>query len=388
MDDFTYIILGLAIVLAIPGVAIAAFVMVLGARTRIAVLEREMLAMRRQLALFATRPGLRSEPDGVEAAGSVMPGDSPIAPKPVQLAAVAEPTLPKIEAAEAAIPPPEQISATHQLPQPPPPLPTVAIPEGAGMGSPPPPPPAPSPKRSFEEAIGTRWTVWIGGLALALGGVFLVKYSIDEGVFTPAMRIALAAVFSAALIAIGEYLRRRDPVPTEAAAIAAPIPAILTAAGTIAAFATIYGAYGLYHLIGDVTAFVLLGAVAVGTMLAALLHGPWIATLGIFGAYATPLLVASAEPNLVALVSYLLAVTIAAFGVARVRLWHLVALWALALALVWGVFISFAFLATKTGGRNSASISSASSRSSPASSSSGSTMRSNRHSTAGRISPV
>src|SRR5437879_775461 len=48
-------------------------------------------------------------------------------------------------------------------------------------GGPPaaPPPPLPQPDRGFEETIGTRWVVWIGGLTLALGGIFMVRYSIE-----------------------------------------------------------------------------------------------------------------------------------------------------------------------------------------------------------------
>ena len=34
---------------------------------------------------------------------------------------------------------------------------------------------------SFEERFGTHWTVWVGGVALALGGIFLVNYSIEAG---------------------------------------------------------------------------------------------------------------------------------------------------------------------------------------------------------------
>lgn len=35
-------------------------------------------------------------------------------------------------------------------------------------------------------APGTRWTVWVGGLALALGGILLAQYSIEHGFFGPA----------------------------------------------------------------------------------------------------------------------------------------------------------------------------------------------------------
>ena len=38
---------------------------------------------------------------------------------------------------------------------------------------------------SFEERLGTQWAVWVGGLALALGGIFLVRYSIEQGLLGP-----------------------------------------------------------------------------------------------------------------------------------------------------------------------------------------------------------
>ena len=46
------------------------------------------------------------------------------------------------------------------------------------------PPPRPAPP-TIETALGTRWAVWVGGLALALGGIFLVRYSIEAGIFGP-----------------------------------------------------------------------------------------------------------------------------------------------------------------------------------------------------------
>ncbi|HYC15014.1 MAG TPA: DUF2339 domain-containing protein, partial [Stellaceae bacterium] len=55
--------------------------------------------------------------------------------------------------------------------------------------APPPPPiaqPAPAAAReSLESRVMQRWAVWLGGVALALGAVFLVKYSIEQGWFGP-----------------------------------------------------------------------------------------------------------------------------------------------------------------------------------------------------------
>src|SRR6478735_9053347 len=60
--------------------------------------------------------------------------------------------------------------------------------------------------------------------------------------------------------------------------------------------------------------FELLGLVALGTLAAALLHGPALAGLGVVGAFVTPILVSSDKPDYWALYIYLAIVTAASFG--------------------------------------------------------------------------
>jgi uncharacterized membrane protein len=197
------------------------------------------------------------------------------------------------------------------------------------------PPPLPEPAAGFEERIGTRWVVWIGGLTLALGGFFLVRYSIEAGLVGPEVRVTMGALFAAALLAVGEWTRRKENISQISTLPVANIPAMLTAAGTAVAFATVYAAYALYDFLSPPTAFVLLGLVALGTLAAALLHGPALAGLGIAAAFVTPLLVSSDTPNYWALYIYLAVVTAAAFTLARVRLWRWLAVTTIVLAFLW-----------------------------------------------------
>ena len=197
------------------------------------------------------------------------------------------------------------------------------------------PPPPPQPGPGFEERIGTRWVVWVGGLTLALGGFFMVRYSIDAGLLGPGVRTLLGGAFALALLAAGEWTRRKESISAIAALPIANIPAILTAAGTAVAFATVYAAYALYGFLAPATAFILLGLVALGTLAAALLHGPALAGLGIAAAFVTPILVSSDKPDFWALYIYLAIVTAAAFGLARIRLWRWLAVTTIAFALLW-----------------------------------------------------
>jgi uncharacterized membrane protein len=235
-----------------------------------------------------------------------------------------------VQASTEPTPPPQATTIEEAVPLEP------AVPEAAAAPPPlPPPPPAPPPVPGMEERIGTRLVVWVGGLTLALGGLFLVKYSIDQGLLGPRARVTLGGLFALVLLGLGEFSRRREALAQIAPLPLANIPAILTAAGTIVAFGTVYVAYALYNFLPPGAAFILLGVVALGALGAALLHGPVLAGLGVAGAFVAPLLVSSAKPDYWALYIYLAVVTAASFGLARIRLWRWLAVTTIALSLVW-----------------------------------------------------
>jgi uncharacterized membrane protein len=192
-----------------------------------------------------------------------------------------------------------------------------------------------APARDFEKQFGTRWTVWVGGIALALGGIFLVRYSIEQGLLGPGTRVLLGGLLAAILIVAGEWTRRRENLSGMAGLPSAHIPGVLTAAGTTVAYATAYAAYALYDFLNPAIAFVLLGMIAIATLVAALLHGPALAALGLIGAYVAPALVATDTPSFLALYIYIVVVTGAAFLLARARLWRWLALMAIVFGMLW-----------------------------------------------------
>ena len=279
--------------------------------------SNEMARLRRRLEAIEQRPA-------ATAATSATPPPIPLREAEPASAAAAAADKAQAEAAAATI--------TTEAPEP------IKAPEAA---EPPPsqaaaaPPPLAPAEPGFEERIGTRWVVWIGGLTLALGGFLLVRYSIEAGLLGPAVRTVLGGLFALALLVAGEASRRNERVSTIAALPTANIPAILAAAGTAVAFATVYAAYALYDFLAPASAFLLLGLVGLGTLAAALLHGPALACLGIAGAFATPVLVSSNEPDYWALYIYLAVVTAAAFALARARLWRWLVITTIALAWSW-----------------------------------------------------
>ncbi|RDL52364.1 hypothetical protein BLJAPNOD_03523 [Ensifer sp. M14] len=177
---------------------------------------------------------------------------------------------------------------------------------------------------SLESRLGARWAVWVGGIALALGGVFMVKYSIDAGLLSPAVRLTLAALFGLLLAGAGEVIRRRA-VPVIANEFQnAMIPGILTAAGAVTLFGVAYAAYEIYGYIGTTTAFVLLAMISLGTVGLSLLHGQALAGLGLLASLITPLLVSSDEPRPWVLFGFLSVVWLATLLASRLRRWMVV----------------------------------------------------------------
>ncbi len=279
-------------------IAIVAFAVARKAMNQAAALRSRLDAIE---AAAAARPAIPSQPPALQEFEQTLPTTPP---------AMQPPPLPEIPSVAADTSPEETATAAA-------------------------PPLLPQPEPGFEETLGTRWVVWIGGLTLALGGFFMVRYSIEAGLLGPGVRTMLGGLFALALLAAGEWTRRKEDISNIAALPIANIPAILTAAGTAVAFATVYAAYALYDFLAPATAFIMLGMVALGTLAAALLHGPALAGLGVVGAFITPLLVSSDKPDFWALYIYLAIVTAAAFALARIRLWRWLAVTTIVFALLW-----------------------------------------------------
>ncbi len=188
------------------------------------------------------------------------------------------------------------------------------------------------PKRDVEQALASRWFVWIGGAAVALGGLLLIKYAHDNGLISPALRVMLGLIFAAALVSAGEYVRR-----SRGAGVTDYVPAALSAAGLVTAFGSVYAAYALYSLVPDGVAFIGLGLIALGAFALSRLQGPLIAALGLLGAFTAPMLVTSANPSAWGFYPYLLVIVVASFYTLRGRNWWWLGYLAIAGALTWSL---------------------------------------------------
>ena len=201
-------------------------------------------------------------------------------------------------------------------------------------------------RENLESYLGARWPVWVGGVALAFGGIFLVRYSIEAGLLGPAARLTLASLFGLLLIGAGEIVRRKALPKISELYANAMIPGALTAAGSVTLLGTVFAAYAFYEFIGSGTAFVLLALVSLATVGLSLLHGQALAGLGLLGSLVTPVLVTTDEPNIHALFLFLGITWLAVNATSRLRRWTVVpmlanigtGLWVLAYAAIGTAF--------------------------------------------------
>ena len=155
---------------------------------------------------------------------------------------------------------------------------------------------------SLIDRIQENWMVWLGGACVALAGVFLARYGIEQGLLGPKVRVAAGLITALALYVAAEWMRIKT-------GSSSPVFAALAGGGAITAFAAVLSAVHLYHLFSPGFAFGLLAVVAVVTMWLARLHGPVLAAIGMLGAYCVPLLVSSGSGNLLGALIYSLIIT-------------------------------------------------------------------------------
>lgn len=167
---------------------------------------------------------------------------------------------------------------------------------------------------SFEDWFMGKAGVLVGALTLGLGTIFLVRYSIEMGVFGPLFRISGGLLLGALLLSAGEWVRRH---PGQYGS--GHVPMALSAGGLVAIYGALYAAHGLYELIPAAIAFPALVLTAAGGAALSLLYGPLVAGLSVGLVYAAPALVSSGAPNPLVLFFYL---AVAGCGFLLLLRWH------------------------------------------------------------------
>jgi len=284
---------------------------------RLTLAEREVAALKRGVAEAAPPPA--PPPPEVEpgrpasegAAAKVSPDVRPEPePEPV---IIPEPVVADLRAEPAVTPPAAPVSAPASA--------TVVVAR---------------PRIDWERRIAANWMVWAGGLALALGGLFLVRIAIEAGFFGPTARTVLAGGLGVGLIAASFRVRHLEVVKTADTAVRR-LPALMAGAGVVTLFGATLAAGVLYALLPPLAIFILFAAVSLIAAALAWIYGPALAALGLAGAYLGPFFTGAQGGSPLMLLPYAFAVTAGALAIIRLRGWPFVSWLALAGAMLWGV---------------------------------------------------
>lgn len=155
-------------------------------------------------------------------------------------------------------------------------------------------------KVSFEQQFAARMPVWIGGIALALAGFFMVKYSVENNLLSPAVRVTMGAVLGIALIYSARWIRNKPDFSN-----GTRISQSLAGAGIAVLYLVSFASSRLYDLVPMYAGFMAMAAVTATALVLALRHGAPIALLGMAGGFLTPALLSTGGGNVVALFVYL-----------------------------------------------------------------------------------
>ncbi|MET3132909.1 putative membrane protein [Oxalobacteraceae bacterium GrIS 1.11] len=172
----------------------------------------------------------------------------------------------------------------------------------------------------------------LGLLILFIGVSFLLKYVAAEITLPIELRLAAIALADIALLVWGWRIRLSRPaisLPVQGAALA-----IL--------MMVVFGSFRLYHLIPAGMAFALLLVLTIFTCLLAVLQNAiWLATFGIVGGFAVPLLASTGGGSHIGLFSYYALLNAGVFAIALKRSWRMLNLLGFAFTFVvgtaWGI---------------------------------------------------
>lgn len=173
--------------------------------------------------------------------------------------------------------------------------------------------------------------VWIGAVAIALAGVFLVKYSFDNNLLSPRVRVILGVVLGAALLVAGEFMRLRSRGIGQAA----------TGAGIAVFYACILAAVNLYELISPTAGFITMIVVTAAAVGLSLRQGQGVAILGLLGGFSMPVMLGGRFESAVPILTYLFLLQAALVFLARSKAWSNVLILSALGGSIWATILSF-----------------------------------------------
>jgi hypothetical protein len=155
------------------------------------------------------------------------------------------------------------------------------------------------PAINWEQFMGVKLLAWIGGLAAFLAVAFFVKYSFDNNLISPEVRMAIGFIAGLGLLVGGVVLSRKDY---------AVLAHTLCGTGVVILYAVTFACRGVYHFefFGPIPTFMLMVLItATAFFLSVRLNAMVVAILGMLGGFLTPILLSTGIDNPFGLFGYI-----------------------------------------------------------------------------------
>lgn len=165
-----------------------------------------------------------------------------------------------------------------------------------------------------EYGIATTWLLRCGILILLCAIGFFLKYSIENSLFPPIVRIVITFALGLLLCAAGYYgLQKRFH----------PVAIAILSIGIVTLYMGSFSGYRLYKILSVETAFVLMVLTSIGAMfLSAKKNLLPVALTGCTGAFLTPLMLSDGSGNIPFLLGYMAATSACILIVSRIHRWR------------------------------------------------------------------
>lgn len=176
------------------------------------------------------------------------------------------------------------------------------------------------PRVNWEQFLGVKLFAWAGGLALFLAVAFFVKYSFDNNLISPEMRVAIGFVIGIALVVGGVVTSRKNYLV---------LSQTLCATGIVILYAITFAARSYYHILwwpgtwwDALPAFAIMALITTaGFTLAVRLNALVVAVLGMLGGFLTPVLLSTGVDNPGGLFGYIAILDAGLIVIAAHRRW-------------------------------------------------------------------
>jgi uncharacterized membrane protein len=291
------ILLGLFLVVAVPILAIAAFVRVQKLQESVDQLRQifeRLTALEQKFVRLEESPAL----SGIHAAP---PKATPVAAPPEPPPAKPEP--PRMPPPSVAPPRPSSTTPVHSVSA----APSLSYPQPSATTS------AHPDSSSFEALVAGRWMNYVGILALLFGVAFFLKYAFENNWVGPRGRVAIGLLAGSALFPWSHRLLEKG-YRYFSEGIAGLGAAIL--------YLSLWAGWHYYHVFSQSTAFALMIVVTAMTSIVAVgRNSERIAVLALLGGAITPQLVSTGENHEVVLFTYMAVLGAGMLGLARARDW-------------------------------------------------------------------